>query len=149
MAWNYKTTVDGVNFIKKWEAFSPRLYLDQGEKATIGYGHLIKVHEPYNENSVLSEPEAVTLLSGDLVVAEKAVNTMVNRSLTPNEFDALVSLVFNIGSGNFSSSALLVDLNKGEFVLAASRFAAWLFVQGKPSKGLLRRRLQEASRFLG
>src|SRR3990167_1224896 len=104
-----RTSKEGIDFIAGWEKFSPRIYLDQGGKETIGYGHLIRLHEPYNENSVLTEAEGMELLKGDLAVAEKAVNTLVKVSLTQNEFDALVSWVFNVGGGNMSTSTLLGD----------------------------------------
>ena len=79
---------------------------------------------------------------------EKTVNTLVKSKLTQNQFDALVSFVYNVGSGNFSSSTLLVKLNQGKYLEAANEFLKWNRAGGKPLSGLTRRRAAERELFL-
>ncbi|EXA91352.1 phage lysozyme family protein [Acinetobacter baumannii 1267820] len=59
--------------------------------------------------------------------------------LAQNQFDALVSLTYNIGSGVFKKSTLLKRLNKGEYQGAADQFLVWNKAGGKVMKGLVRR----------
>ena len=67
--------------------------------------------------------------------------------LTQNQFDALVSLTYNIGSGAFNNSTLL-KLNKGDYQGAADQFLVWNKADGKVMKGLVRRREAERALFL-
>lgn len=57
--------------------------------------------------------------------AEQPINQLVKVALSQNQFDALGSLVFNIGTGNFSASTLLRKLNAGDYAGAAEQFLAW------------------------
>ncbi|KQD16250.1 lysozyme [Acinetobacter baumannii] len=68
--------------------------------------------------------------------------------LTQNQFDALVSLAYNIGSGAFKGSTLLKLLNKGDYKGAADQFLVWNKAGGKVMKGLVRRREAERALFL-
>lgn len=139
-----RTSKRGTDFIARWERFEPCRYRDQGGLWTIGYGHLIKKGETFKEP--MTHEEGLDLLAKDMAAAEKAVNT-VRVALTQNQFDALVSLVFNIGGGNFSASTLLRKLNDADYEGAANQFKAWRYVKGKESQGLLNRRTQEAELF--
>jgi len=95
--------------------------------------------------------EAEALLIEDLKTSEEAVERLVKVDLTQNQFDALVSFVFNLGQGNFSKSTLLRKLNRGEYEGAAEEFVRWnkARVEGelKPLAGLTRRRTAEAALF--
>jgi lysozyme len=74
---------------------------------------------------------------------------MVHVTLTQGEFDAVVDLVFNIGSGNFSGSTMLRKLNRNDLVGAANEFERWDQSGGQVVAGLLRRRKAEESIFNG
>ena len=135
----------GLDLIKESEALRLDVYLDQAGLPTIGYGHLIKSGEVF---TTITEE----LLRDDVATAENLVNQLVTVELTQNMFNALVSLVFNIGSGNFASSTLLRKLNAGDYEGAQNEFPRWnkITINGVlvVSNGLVARRGREASEFL-
>ncbi len=140
-----KTSDKGVDFIKGFEKLMSTVYNDAVGKPTVGYGHLIKVGETFDEP--LTEEQATLLMRADLAIAEDAINSYVTSELNQNRFDALVSLVFNIGVGNFVTSTLLKLLNEGEFVQAADQFPRWNKAGGEVLAGLTRRRDAEMDMF--
>ena len=95
-----------------------------------------------------SKEAALLLLSKTLAPFEHAVNA-IKVDLTQNEFDALVSLCYNIGAGNFASSTLVKMLKAGDVKSEiAKQFLRWDKANGKPLAGLTRRRNAEAELFL-
>ena len=135
-----KTSQKGIELIKRHEGFRSKAYRCPAGVLTIGYGHTKNV----KEGQIITESEGVDLLKIDLDVAEKMVNRELS-GLNQNQFDALVSFVFNIGSGNFSRSNVLkkakINLNDPTIV---NDFAAWNKGGGKVLPGLVKRRLDEA-----
>jgi lysozyme len=103
-----KTSQAGINLIKQHESLRLKPYLCPARKWTIGYGHLIKENEDFTE---ITEAQAEELLRQDLVIAENCINTALKEPLAQNEFDALVSLSFNIGINAFKKSTLLAMIN--------------------------------------
>jgi GH24 family phage-related lysozyme (muramidase) len=91
---------------------------------------------------------AETLLAIDLQKFEKCINDNVKKPLTQNEFDALVSFVFNVGTGAFEKSSMLKLLNSGHMPLAAGQFDRWIYAKGKVLNGLKKRRAAEKALFL-
>jgi lysozyme len=81
-------------------------------------------------------------------VYENAVNRRVKVNLNQNQFDALVSFVYNIGVGAFSKSTVLKRLNIGDYAGAAEAFEMWVHCNGKTLPGLVRRREEEKELFL-
>lgn len=139
---------DGLNFIKQWESFKARPYDDGYGYLTIGYGHKIRPGESFTS---LTESEAAQLLAQDVAWAEDAVNRNVYVPLTQSMFDALVSLVFNWGEPNFttSSKSALWPLNNGDYWGASAALAAWPITSGgMRSQGLVNRRAAESGFFL-
>jgi len=135
-----------LTFIKSWEKLCLVKYQDAGGKWTIGYGHLIKPGEKFPDN--LAESTASDILLIDCAEAEKAVNDFVSVPLTQCQFDALVSLTFNIGRGNLNTSTLIKLLNKGNYEKAADEFWRWNKVKGETVNGLSKRRDKERKIFL-
>lgn len=144
-------SINGVDRIKEHEALRLTKYRDQGGLWTIGYGHLIGPFESFP--GAITEERALTLLVKDLADAESAVNALVSVAITQEQYDALVSLVFNIGAGNFRKSRLLKRLNAGDVQGAAAEFSKWNKVsmggQLVASAGLSARRAAEAALFQG
>ena len=79
---------------------------------------------------------------------ESTVNTSVKAPLTQNQYDALVSLSYNIGSNAFKNSTLLKKLNSGDYKGAAEQFLVWNKVNSKRVQGLVNRREAERNLFL-
>lgn len=133
----------GLELLKKTEGFSATPYPDH-KGFSVGYGHLIKSGESL---SMVTKDEAEQLLLGDVQWAEQAVRTSVNVPLNSNQFDALVSLAYNIGQGAFKSSTLVKKLNAGDYEGAADQFALWNKASGAINSALVSRRAQEADLF--
>ncbi|MEE9119408.1 MAG: lysozyme [Calditrichia bacterium] len=144
----FKISGRGIEKIKEHESLRLQAYPDQAGKMTIGYGHLIKPNEQF-----LLDPRGITeqiaddLLKKDLSFAEKGVNKNVSVPLSGNQYDALVSFVYNIGVNAFRRSTLLKKLNDGDYSGAANEFKRWRLAGGKVSKGLIARRQREETLF--
>lgn len=146
----------GRALIERHEGLSLTPYQDQGGRWTIGYGHLIKQGDPYYPVGPIREidqAEASALLDQDTQIAQDAVNSYVTVPLNENEFNALVSFVYNIGASAFKASTLLAKLNAGDKEGAAAEFAKWNKIHTAggevvASTGLSARRADEAEVFL-
>jgi len=139
-----KTGINGLNIIKEFEGLRLQAYKCPADRWTIGYGHTAGV----SANDVITEAQATSLLCQDVAESERAVNHYVHGPLTQNQFDALVSFVFNLGVGNFRTSTLLKKLNAGDNDGAAQEFGRWIHAGGKALPGLVRRRAAERALFL-
>ncbi|MBA1145936.1 lysozyme [Ectothiorhodospiraceae bacterium WFHF3C12] len=115
--------------------------------ATVGYGHLIGRDEWDRYRDGVSEQQAESLLESDLAPFVQAVQTQVRRRLKQHEFDALVILVFNIGTGAFAASSVLKMLNDPSAETAydslEAAWKAWNKSQGRVMEGLVKRREAE------
>lgn len=138
-------TQKGIDFIKQHEGFSSLPYLCAAGKETIGYGHLIKQGEQFP--CCLTEQQAEEILYDDLAEAEKCIFDNVTVDLLPNQFDALVSLIFNIGTRAFEKSTLLRLLNAEKYEEAGKQFLRWIYANGKVVRGLQKRREDEKRLF--
>lgn len=145
-----KTSKNGLSLIKSFEGFSSRPYLCPAGVWTIGYGSTrLADGSPVTKSTpIVSEEDATKLLEGTLEAYERAVDAAVDVSINQNQFDALVSLCYNIGTGNLSKSTLIRVLNLGNSIKAADEFLRWNKVKGKPIKGLTIRREEERKLFL-
>jgi len=148
----------GLEFIARWEGFRAYPYNDVANHATIGFGHLLH-HGPVTKADMakypngLSRDQALALLRKDVGRFEKAVRDLVKVPLTPNQFDVLVSFVFNLGPGALAQSTLLRQLNKGDYKCVPSELLKWVNITkgGKLERveGLVNRRMQEGKMWTG
>lgn len=135
----------GLNYIKSFEELRLRSYICPAGKLTVGYGHTGPDVKP---NMIITEGEAAELFKKDCAWVEDAVNAM-NTDLQQNEFDALCSLVFNIGAAAFRNSTIRrLILNKSEKIKIADQFLVWTYIKGQYSQGLQNRRREERKIFL-
>ena len=135
------------DLIKKFEGCKLEDYPDpatHGEPITIGVGHTGGV----KLGDVITQEQADEYLVNDVAYSAKAVNQMVSEKITQNQFDALVSFAFNLGTGNLRNSTLLKKLNKDDFENAANEFLKWDMASGHQMAGLTRRRKAERALFL-
>jgi lysozyme len=95
----------------------------------------------------MTQDEADSQLVMDTLHATNTVNRLVTATLSQNEFDAIVDLVYNIGSGNFAGSTVLKLLNAGDMSNAVLEFDKWDRAGGQVVAGLLRRREAETQEF--
>ena len=135
----------GIEFIKKYEDFSPTPYPD-GQGMSIGYGHQIRKGEILN---YLTRETADKLFMEDLKqVYEPIIHKHVKVNLTQGQYDALCSFVYNFGEPKFKQSTLLKRLNQKDYAGASEEFERWVNFNGKPHKGLTKRRAEETQMFL-
>jgi lysozyme len=139
-----QTSEAGRNLIKQFEGVRLTAYRDSVGILTIGVGHTANVFE----NETITPQEADEFLAIDLHNAEQAIHNNVKVPLNQNQFDALSSLIFNIGGGAFAKSTLLRLLNQGDYLGAASQFLVWNKTGGVESKGLTNRRYAERDLFM-
>lgn len=138
-------SVTGLSLIQQHEGLSYGVYLDPVGIPTICWGHMdrrLKVGSYY------SRKDCEGYLLEDSRTAQGAVNELVKVPLSQNQYDALVSLVFNIGRASFARSALLKKLNSGDVNGAAQEFPRWVYAKGKKLPGLITRRNDEMELFL-
>ncbi len=138
----------GIALIKRWEGLELESYQDIAGVWTIGYGHT----ETAGPNQKISEREAEELLKRDLEPRERAVGDLTSVPLNQNEFDALVSFVYNVGAGAYRNSTARKRLNRGDRIGAAEALT-WFnkaTVGGvlREVTGLTRRRAAEKALFL-
>ncbi|MBO5505549.1 MAG: lysozyme [Clostridia bacterium] len=144
-----QTNKAGLELIKSFEGLGLKAYLCPSGVLTIGYGHTGKVRgNKITLQTTITPEEAETLLKEDLQRFEKAVDSLVKVPLNSNQFDALVSFVFNIGINAFSTSTLLTLLNNGDYKGASQQFKRWIYGNGKKVlEGLKKRRTAEEKLF--
>ena len=134
----------GLNMICHYEGYSPTIYLCPSQKKTIGIGHLVRSYELERyENAILTKEDAMELLKKDMEREQNHLRKLVKVPLTQNQWDALSSLIMNIGAGNFSSSTLLKTLNRGHKNLIPMQIKRWIYSRGRRLNGLIKRRGSE------
>ena len=139
----------GVDLICEFEGKRLVAYDDGVGVWTIGFGTI-----KYPSGNRVKKGDTCTLeqakeyMRHDLIEFEHAVNSSVKAPLTQNQFDALVSLAYNIGSSAFKSSTLVKKLNTGDYQGAADQFNVWINAGGKRMQGLVNRRDREKLLFL-
>jgi lysozyme len=134
----------GIKIIKQHEGCKLKAYLDGGGVWTIGYGHI----ETAKQGMVITQEEAERLFNKDVQTFASGVARLIKVPVTQNQFDALVSLAYNIGLNGLSTSTLLKKLNAKDYKAAAEQFLNWKFDNGKFVQGLLNRRHEERKLFL-
>lgn len=140
----------GVDLIKGFEGFETKAYLDSANIWTIGHGTIIYPNgKKVAKGDVCTAAQAVEYMKHDLRGFEATVNAKVKVPINQNQYDALVSLTYNIGQSAFSNSTLLRKLNEKDYAGASEQFLVWKKAGGEVVKGLLNRRIKERAVFDG
>ena len=139
----------GVDLICEFEGKRLVAYDDGVGVWTIGFGTIkypngVRV----KKGDTCTLDQAKEYMRHDLIEFEHTVNSSVKVPLNQNQFDALVSLSYNIGSSAFKSSTLVKKLNTGDYQGAADQFNVWVNAGGKRMQGLVSRRDREKLLFL-
>lgn len=135
-----KTSQKGIDLICSFEGFQSKAYICPAGVLTIGYGH---TGPDVKKGMVITQQQGKELLAKDLARFENAVNSTVKVPINQNQFDAMVSLAFNIGANAFAGSTLAKKINAKDYAGAAEQFPRWNKGGGKVLTGLVRRRAAE------
>jgi lysozyme len=150
-------SLKGLDTIKRFEGFIGKPYRDAVGVWTIGYGN---TYYPNGKrvtanDKPLTEREAAQLKM-DIINKDfaPAINLMLKNEIaqgkiTQNQFDALVSLAYNIGIAGLARSSVMRFLKAGEVKKAADAFLMWTKAGGRTLQGLVNRRNAERKLFLG
>lgn len=134
-----KTSPKGIALIKEFEGLRLKAYKCSGGVWTIGYGHTAGV----KPGMIITESQSEEYLKADLSAFERYLNGL-GLALNQNQFDALVSFIYNVGTGNFSSSTLLRKIRANpQDNSIVDEFLRWVYSKGRVLPGLQRRRLAE------
>lgn len=139
--YTYKAT----DLIKEFEGLRLKSYRCPAGKLTIGYGH---TGSDVKENMTITKKQADMLLKKDLQILAEMVDSLLKYDVNQNQFDAILSFVYNVGIGNFMKSKMLKYINQGKIKEAADEFLKWNKSNGVVLKGLVRRREAERALFL-
>lgn len=112
---------DGVNLIKYFEGLRLVAYEDAVGVWTIGYGHTGNVWD----GMTIEPDQAEHLLRADLIHFENGVERALRHEPKQNQFDAMVSLAYNIGVRNFTRASVLYFFNRKKHDEAAESFMLW------------------------
>ncbi|MEG9884436.1 MAG: lysozyme [Hyphomicrobiales bacterium] len=140
-----------LDLITRFEGFAPEPYRCPAGVWTIGYGSTRtpdgkRVDE---DTPKLDRRQATAWLMTTLKRTESVVDRLIVVPLAENQFGALVSFTYNVGSGNLKASTLRARLNRGDTQGAAAEFPKWRFAKGQVLAGLVRRRAAERALFEG
>ncbi len=144
-----------VPFIARFEGFRARPYLCPAGAWSIGYGatHHSDGSPVTPNDKEIAEAEARAHLAAAIEGTERALYSLLKRAPSAQQYAALLSLVYNIGVGDFAASTLFTKFNAGDIAGAADEFLAWdkAHIDGKSVcvPGLRRRRAAERKLFLG
>jgi lysozyme len=138
------------DLVKKFEGCVLKAYPDPGSGGdpwTCGVG---ATGPGIKRGVVWTQAEADARLDADLARFDAGVSKLIGKApTTQNQFDALVSLAFNIGLGNLQTSTLLRLHQEGKYEVAATQFVRWNKAAGRIMNGLTRRRMAEAELYRG
>lgn len=116
-----------------------------GDVPTIGFGTTGGV----NLGDKITPPKALGRALTDVQKFEGAIKQCVTVPLHQHEYDAYVSLTYNIGAGAFCKSTLVKKLNAGDYSGACEQILVWDKFKGKPLRGLTIRRQEEYKKCTG
>lgn len=131
----------GISFIKNHEGCRLNAYKDVSGVWTIGYGHTKGV----KRGQRITQAQANDMFLKDLAVSERAVNAYGSiYHFNQNQFDALVSFTFNLGSVNLKN---ITDNGKRSLSQISARIPQYCNANGKKPDGLIKRRKAEKALF--
>lgn len=145
---------NGLSFIKQFEGFSSKPYLDSAGVPTIGYGTIMypSGRKVSMSDQPITEEQGLNCLEFDIQHRVRGISCLVRAVVNQNQADALISFAYNEGLGALQTSTLLKLLNSNDVHGAANEFPKWdkAKVDGRmvTVQGLLNRRLAEQRLFL-
>lgn len=136
----------GKDLIKKFEGCKLKAYKCPANVWTIGFGNTF-----YEDGTKVKEGEVITQERADelfdIIISDfvRMTDVLVKSNVTENNFSALVSFTFNVGTGNLKKSTLLKKVNANpKDPSIKAEFMKWTKANNVVLKGLVRRREAEA-----
>jgi len=144
-----KISQEGLKLIRDFEGLRLKPYKCPAGIPTIGIGSTRYENGKKVEmtDAAITEARAVELLKNTLVGFEHTVNKFVAVDINQNQFDALVSFTYNVGSKSLLTSTLLRKLNAMDWLGASQEFGKWVYADRKKLNGLVERRKAEKELF--
>ena len=141
---------EGLELIESFEGFSSKPYKDVAGIWTIGVGSIYGIDGKRVKatHKHITKEEALQLMERDLKRTEVRLIQLVKVPVNQNQFAALCSFVYNVGSGAFQRSTARMKLNRGNYKGCADEFLRWKYAGKRAIPGLLRRRKAERELFL-
>lgn len=136
-----KISQKGIDLIKSFEGFRSEAYICPGGVLTIGYGHTKNV----KDGDTITKAAAEKLLYEDVEYYAESVSKHITSAINQDQFDALVSLCYNIGPTRFFNSPVrrIVNENPREYARIEKAFHQHIRGGGEILPGLVRRREEE------
>lgn len=142
MSENFHITDRLIELVKEFEGYRSKAYLDAAGIWTIGYGRTGRIKEGETTDREYED----NWLRWELTRVGRIIESAVKVPMATGQFEALASLVYNIGTGAFHRSTLLKRFNDCDHK-AYEEFDKWIHAGGKVLPGLVRRRKREQELF--
>ena len=132
---------EGINtLLKQFEGCKLTSYRCPANVLTVGYGHTSAAGSPeVVEGMKITQAQANTILTSDLVKFEKGVEALLKQPVTQGQFDVLVDFAYNAGLGNLKNSGILKKVNAAQFDAVPAELMKWTKGGGKVLPGLVKR----------
>ncbi|NRB02515.1 MAG: lysozyme [Rhodobacteraceae bacterium] len=139
-----------IDLVKRFEGLELHAYRDPVGVVTIGYGYTNRASfgPGVSMGDTWTEQQADNMLIEGLERFANEIRPLLTRAANENEFGAMLSLAYNIGTGAFAKSTCLKRFNAGDVLGAADALTWFKKAGGKVLRGLERRRAAERERFL-
>lgn len=135
----------GLTIIQKWEGKENVAYKDVVGIWTICYGSTGPHVRPGLRQT---DAQCDQMLRDDVVRFERAVaRCSAPAKLNQNQYDALVSFSYNVGTTAYCNSTLSAKVRANDFAGASAQFPRWSYAGGKFYRGLYNRRIEEQALF--
>jgi lysozyme len=141
-----KTSQAGKDFIKSWEKLRLEPYKDAVGIWTAGYGF---TGPEVKQGVTWTLKQAEDALQGRIDAIDGILNKVIIPRVTQGQWDAIVSLAYNVGQAALRGSTLIRLVNQRQFNKAADEFLKWNHAGGKVLPGLTKRRQAERDLFIG
>lgn len=140
------TSEKGLAFLAKEEGLRLEAYQDSVSVWTVGYGNTrYEDGSKVKKGDKITKERAVSLFKNTLKQYEEAVNRSIKREINQNQFDACVSLCYNIGTSGFAGSTVVKRINANPCdPTIADAFQMWRRA-GNHANLLLARRKRESA----
>lgn len=140
----------GMDLITKWEGLKLSPYLCSAKVPTIGYGSTRYENGQRIQmtDKAITKERAIELFKNTLIQFERDVDAFTTDSVNQNQFNALVSFAYNLGSTALRNSTLLkkVNTNPNDKTIA-NEFNKWVNAGGRRLQGLINRRADEVKMY--